>query len=100
MLRLIFGAGLCAGIALSTAGCGERLNETECNALLDRYVELLAVANDPESSHVTITRYQSEARKLAARDPEFADCPARVSRREFDCAMAAPTADRLEICLM
>lgn len=84
----------------AVSACQEPLNETECDRLLDRYVELLAKSHTPDASLVTITRYQKEARELASEDPAFAECSDRVSRREFECAMSAPNADRLEICLM
>jgi hypothetical protein len=47
-----------------------------------------------------VLRLQQEARKKAERDPAFAECSARVSRRTFDCAMSAANADVFEQCML
>lgn len=85
---------------LAATGCGKRLEAPECHQLLDHYVELLLRDDRPKSSAGEILRLQQEARKKAQRDPAFHECSARVSRRSFDCAMAADDANRLEQCLL
>jgi hypothetical protein len=89
------------GVALLfSSGCGKRLDPSECEQLLDHYVELLLRDDRPRSSAGEILRLQQEARKKAARDPAFAECRERVSRKSFDCAMDAQDANRLEQCLL
>jgi len=85
--------------ALLAVGCGRAPSPAECNGLLDRYLEKLLESDRPGLSAGEILKLQSEARARAARDPAFAECPERVSRRAFDCAMQAETVDRMEICL-
>ena len=85
---------------LFASGCGKRLDPSECQQLLDHYVELLLRDDRPKSSAGEVMRLQQEARKKAERDPAFAECRARVSRKSFDCAMDAQNADRLEQCLL
>jgi len=80
--------------------CGKRLEVEECSQLLDRYVELLAQGDRPAATAGELLRLQQEARKKAARDPAFAECSNRVSRRAFDCAMSANDANLLEQCLL
>lgn len=99
MRDLVVGVG-CAIAATSTVGCREKVTPAECGALLDRYVELLAKTNELDAGPPAVAELQERARKLAAEDPAFADCEREVSRRQLECALAAPTADRLEICLM
>ena len=91
------GAWLLVGLA---AGCGKPLQTNECHQLLDHYVELLLRDDRPKSSAGEVMRLQQEARKKAERDPAFAECSERVSRRSFDCAMDAQDANRLEQCLL
>lgn len=88
----------CAVLALP--GCGKRLEQNECQALLDHYVELLLRDDRPGSSAGEVLRLKQEARQKAARDPAFLECPERVSRKSFDCAMSADDANRLEQCLL
>jgi hypothetical protein len=92
-------AALCVGVLLAT-GCGKRLQASECDQLLDHYVELLLRDDRPKSSAGEVVRLQQEARKKAERDPAFLECRERVSRRAFACAMDAQDANKLEQCLL
>jgi hypothetical protein len=90
----------CALLLLLASGCGKRLEASECQQLLDHYVELLLRDDRPKSSAGEILRVQQEAHKKAERDPAFHQCRDRVSRSGFDCAMDAKDANRLEQCLL
>lgn len=90
----------CAALLLVGSGCGKRLDQDECELLLDHYVELLSRDDRPKSSAGEVLRLQQEARRKAHGDPAFAECASRVSRRSFDCAMQAQDANRLEQCLL
>lgn len=85
---------------LLAAGCGKRLEPTECRQLLDHYVELLLRDDRPKAGAGELLRVQQDARKKAERDPAFSQCSERVSRRGFDCAMKAQDANKLEQCLL
>jgi len=87
-------------LLLLVTGCGKRLEASECQQLLDHYVELLLRDDRPKSSAGEVLRVQHEARKKAERDPAFRACTQRVSRRSFRCAMDAQDANRLEQCLL
>lgn len=93
-------AWLCVALPLLLGGCGKKLEGSECQQLLDHYVELLLRDDRPKSSAGEVLRLQQEARKKAERDPAFAQCSSRVSRKSFDCAMDAQDANRLEQCLL
>jgi hypothetical protein len=92
--------GFVLGLSLATCACGKPLSKAECNGLLDRYVEKLVGADRPEATPGEVFRLKSEARTRAAEDPAFAECSAEVSRRAFDCAMEAISADEMEQCLL
>ncbi len=81
-------------------GCGKRLETSECQELLDHYVELLLREDRPKSSAGEVLRLQQDARKKAQRDPAFQECRARVSRKSFECARGAEDANQLEQCLL
>ncbi len=80
--------------------CGKPLSKAECNGLLDRYVEKLIGADRPGAPPGEVFRLKSEARARAARDPAFNECSDEVSRRAFECAMDAISADEMEQCLL
>lgn len=86
---------------LVLSGCSKRLSDVECNTLLDHYTSKLVVNENPNASPVVIAEKQRLARELAHRDPkfEFDYCDDKVSRRQFDCAMAAMDVDSIERCL-
>ena len=86
-------------IGCTLFACGPAPTPTECNALLDRYVQKLVDSDRPGLSAGELLKLQVEARARAAKDPAFGECSARVSRRAYDCAMLAETVDRMEICL-
>lgn len=80
--------------------CAERLRPDECAALLDRYVNLLARSDRPGTTEGEILKLQVQAREKAASDPAFRRCSQEVSRRQFECALKADSADRFEQCML
>jgi hypothetical protein len=87
---------------LLVTACGQPLSETDCYSLLDRYTELLLKSQDPKMPAHRIGELQQRAREIATNEPvyEFSACAKKVSRRNFDCAMAAPSVDEMERCLI
>ena len=83
-----------------SAGCSQPLHEAECLDLLDKYVELIIQSDSPTAPPSETLKLKQEARAKAARDPAFAECKARVSRAQFQCAMHASNPDGLEQCLL
>lgn len=90
---------MCALLVLT--GCGKRLSEAECETLLDHYTAKLVGSEYPNPSPFLIAEKQRLARELAHQDPkfEFDRCDNDVSRRQFECAMAAMDVDSIERCL-
>lgn len=91
---LLLTLGLCA------SACSEPLSHEECETLLDRYVSLLVASDRPQTGEAELVRLKAQAREKAARDPTFGRCSREVSRGQFQCAMKAENADRLEQCLL
>jgi hypothetical protein len=99
MLALIRAALLIgAGIAALSA-CKPKITPVQCDALVDRYAQLVVTEKLPDAGPGTIKAEQERERGEARGDDAFKNCTSEVSRAEFDCAMRAPTADALEKCL-
>lgn len=82
-------------------GCSKSLSTAECERLLDHYTARLISSQNPDASPMLIAEKQQQARELAHREPrfEFGECNNDVSRRQFECAMAAGDVDAIERCL-
>lgn len=98
MLRLIRILTL-LGVAQCCA-CARPLSADECTQLLDHYTTLLAHSKDSPVRPEQVEEVVAQARRKASRDPEFSQCTVKVSRRQWTCAMAAPTVDAVEKCLL
>lgn len=90
----------CSALVVLATACAEPLGPEECGALLDRYVTLLVQSDRPSTSEGELLKLKAQAREKAARDPAFRRCASEVSRRQFECALEADTADRFEQCLL
>ena len=87
-------------LGLGASACAEPLSHEECETLLDRYVSLLVASDRPHTGEAERVRLKMQARDKARRDPAFGRCSREVSRGQFQCAMKAENADRLEQCLL
>jgi hypothetical protein len=94
-------AALAAAAAI-LGGCRKPLDAAECDRLLERYTERLVLQEQPHTSPEELAQRKREARELAHHDAvfEFDRCASLIDRRQFECAMNAPTVDDFERCLM
>jgi hypothetical protein len=88
--------------ALALSACQKPLEIVECRRLLDRYTEMLVREEEPTATPERIAHALEQARRAADKDVRFemAECPRRVPRRSFVCAMSAPSVDAIERCLV
>jgi hypothetical protein len=91
--------------ALALTGCSKKVTPDECEAMLDRYLDL-SMAPDPELARMpqqqvegVISARKAERRSDHAYLQARARCAAEVSRAELECAMKAPTANDWEACI-
>jgi hypothetical protein len=85
--------------------CHKKIKPEECVAMLDRYIDMV-VAGDPALRNLPPGQSQAvhEMRK-AAKKAEASyvhvqtQCESEVTRKEYDCAMAAKNADEWEACI-
>jgi hypothetical protein len=94
-------AGAFAALPVLTS-CSAPLDERDCERLLDHYTELLVLEENPGATPVQVAQKMDEARALSRKDPRFelSQCGRKVSRSSYTCAMAAPTVDAVERCMM
>jgi hypothetical protein len=84
---------------MALPACARHATPAECEALLDRYVELLLREQNPEVASGELVAKKELAREKAAHDAAFAACPKEVGARELHCAMLAGNVDDFEKCL-
>jgi hypothetical protein len=97
-----FVAGTVAGVAAAlgvAVGCQKKISQQQCDALLDRYAQLVVVERHPDASDQMIRAEQDRERGEARGDDNFKNCTSELRPTEFDCAMAASTSDALIKCL-
>jgi hypothetical protein len=92
----MLGAG---AVVLCAIGCRPKVTSVECDALLDRYAQLVVTETYPDASPDRVSVEEQRERTEARGDDAFKNCSSEVSRSEFDCAMRALSADALEKCL-
>lgn len=84
---------------LLLSGCREKINATQCEALVDRYAELVVLDKMPDAPQEVVRKEQKVVRDQANADEGFRNCTTEVGPKEFACAMAAKTPDAIEKCL-
>lgn len=91
--------GIVGLVAFGSVSRGEKV-PTECEPLLDRYVEL-RMRSAYDQTSVPPSKLE-EKQDRAKHDPKAAealgDCAKRLTREKAECAMKAPSADELERC--
>ncbi|MDB4942290.1 MAG: hypothetical protein JWP97_1824 [Labilithrix sp.] len=96
---------LAALAVLSSAGCSSRITRAECMDMLDRYVDMTAAA-EPDSSELppAASRAARETKKALlkgeARYKRVQEqCEAEITKREYRCAIKAPTPETWQACI-
>lgn len=92
------GGGMVAFVAL-LACCHAKATPAQCDAILDRYAELLTTEHAPDASAETIAAEKKREREESRGDDDFRNCTSQVEESDYECAMKAKTAEALEHCL-
>ncbi|HSQ67441.1 MAG TPA: hypothetical protein VLM85_29725 [Polyangiaceae bacterium] len=91
-------------LILIVSACGRRLSPAECDAMLDRYLDmtedddpaLVGVTGEPRAE-LRVQRIE-ERKKSAGYLEAGAHCATQVSAAEHACAMKAPSPNEWEAC--
>jgi hypothetical protein len=87
------------------ASCRPRPSDAECAEMLDRYVEMTlgqapSLAGLPEDRAGDAREARrAEKRQDQAYTRALAQCRHEISRRQYECAMTAPTPNDWEACV-
>ncbi len=84
---------------VATLGCKKKVTPTQCEAILDRYAELVVKEKMPDASAETIAAERAREKSEAHGDDAFRNCASEVEPDDYECAMKAKTPDALEKCL-
>jgi hypothetical protein len=85
--------------------CQKRIRPEECTAMLDRYIDMvveadIAARHVPQEQIAAVRGVKKAAKKAEASYVHVqARCESEVTRKEYDCAMAAKNADEWEACI-
>jgi hypothetical protein len=80
--------------------CSEPLTPDECSQLLDKYTQLLVRQKNAAVTEEELVKARRDARSKAAASRDFSKCGTKLSRRQYRCAMSAPSVDEMERCLL
>lgn len=89
---------IAASLVLATA-CSKKVTQTQCDAILDRYAELVVKETKLDASADEVKAEQARERAEAKSDDAFRNCTSEIEPADYDCAMKATSADALEKCL-
>jgi hypothetical protein len=96
--RASLGAAMLA-CALGGAGCKKKVNQAQCEELLDRYATFVVREKMKDAPPDVLKTEQARERDEARSDDDFKNCTAELSMEDYACAMKAESADALEKCL-
>jgi hypothetical protein len=81
-------------------GCKRKATQAECDALVDRYAELVVKDVMPDASPETLAEERAREKSLARGNDVFERCTADLTHQDYECAMRATSPDALEQCLI
>ena len=84
--------------AALVVSCKPRITQKECDALIDRYADLLVRENAPDAPPDVVADTKAQVKKAAEGTVAVKNCE-EVRRPAFHCAMSAATTDDFEECL-
>lgn len=92
-------------LPLVALGCDAKVTRAECTQVLDKYLDMV-IAGEPGQTDLPPeeARAAREANKaLRKRDSSYRraedQCEAELTRREWRCAMKAPTPETWQACI-
>jgi hypothetical protein len=91
--------GLMGALVSGGVGCKKRVNQAQCEELLDRYATLVVHEKMKDAPPEKLKAEQAREREEARSDDDFKNCTAELSADDYTCAMKAATADAMEKCL-
>jgi len=88
-----------AACVVACKSSAAKATPAQCEAIVDRYAELVVKEAVPDASASTVAAEQERAKSAARGEDVFKNCATEVEAARYDCAMKAQTTDALEKCL-
>jgi hypothetical protein len=90
---------LAAAMLVGALGCKKKVTQEQCEAIVDRYAELVVKTQMPDASAEAVAAERTREKSEAHGDEVFKNCAAEVDPEDYTCAMKATTPEALEKCL-
>lgn len=90
---------------LTLLGCNGKVTRAECTEMLDKYIDMTVAAEPdladlPEAEARAARDMKKALRKSDAKTVRVqAQCEAEITRREYRCAMKAPSPETWQACI-
>ncbi len=92
---LLMAGAICALCICVESACRRVATQPQCDAIVDRYVDLVARQQDAGD----LAQAKAHVREVAEADEDFRSCTTHVEVAQYECAMKAMTPEALEKCL-
>lgn len=92
-------------VTFAALACGGKISRTECTEMLDRYIDMSLAGDAALTNLPAAEAHAAREIKKALRKGERSyarveqQCEAEISRREYRCAMKAPTPETWQACI-
>lgn len=86
-------------VAVASSGCRKKASSQQCDALLDRFAELVTRERHADAGPEVIAAERARERAEAKSDDAFKNCTSEVQVDELACAMNAATSEAMIKCL-
>lgn len=91
--------GAIALVALALSGCKKRASQSQCDALLAHFAELVVHERFADAGPEVVAAEYARERVEAQGDDAFKNCETVVQLTEHECAMKATSSEALIKCL-
>ena len=96
---------LLPAVSFTALACNAKVTRAECTDMLDRYVDMTVAGEPGFTDQPPAEARAAREMKKALRKGEASykrvqeQCEAEISRREYRCAMKAPTPETWQACI-
>jgi hypothetical protein len=92
-------------LSLLVAACNGKATRAQCTEMLDHYLDMTIAGDDSLANLPPAEAHAAREMKKALRksEPSYArvenQCESEISKREYRCAMKAPTPETWQACI-
>ena len=91
--------GVWGALAIVVEGCTHHATPTNCDEVLNHYVEMLVREHNPDLTTEKLREQTAVSLARARQLPSFRQCPSQLDVEAIHCAMTAGDVNELERCL-